>query len=487
MSVEFLHLCLLQLMVAQALLGLFDTLFHHELSEALPQRYGAAPELRLHALRCALYAVLFLALAWWEWHGWLAWILLLLFALEIVLTLIDFVIEDQTRMLPASERITHTVLAVNAGAFFCLLLMLVWQWSAQATALVAHDAGWLSWFLSLAALGAACSGLRDALASRHLQHKPVPKLDFGTPGQALLTGGSGFVGSHLVRALLAAGWQVSLLSRQPRRTALQFEGRVQVYASLAEVPQAARFDLVVNLAGARILGWHWSARRKAVLRASRVGLSTQLVDWLHSRGQQPRLLLSASAIGWYGIQAREDQRPLHEDAPPQAIFMSELCQEWEAAISRAQSLGIPCARMRFGLVLGDGGAGPMMLLPIQLGLGGPVGDGRQILSWIHIDDVLQAMAFLCRQPGQEAGGAWNFCAPHSLSQHEFARSAAREWHRPCVWPTPAFLLRLLLGEQADLLLEGQRVYPQRLLAKGFSFRYPDLASALAALHRGGRE
>ncbi len=191
-------------------------------------------------------------------------------------------------------------------------------------------------------------------------------------------------------------------------------------------------------------------------------------------------MLSASAIGYYGVQQRGDNAELSEQHGPQPIFMSDLCREWEQAAQGAAAHGVKVACMRFGLVLGTQGALPMMLMPIKLGLGGPLAGGAQWLSWIHVDDVIGGMAHLCRR-GE--GGAYNFTAPEALPQAAFNRVAARVLQRPYGMPTPGFPMRLVLGEQADLLLEGQRVAPARLLAGGYRFAHPKLDGALRSLAR----
>lgn len=305
------------------------------------------------------------------------------------------------------------------------------------------------------------------------------QLRFGsTSDKVLVTGGTGFIGKLLIKALLDLGNEVTLLSRDSRRAQQLFDARVRCISSLDALPATERIDVIVNLAGARILGWRWTAARQAVLRQSRVGLSEKLVAWIARAEVKPRLLLSASAIGYYGIQAAGDDQTLDESAPPQAIFMSQLCQEWEAAVNQAQRYGVTVCTMRFGLVLGQQGALPLMLLPIKCGLGGALGRGTQWHSWIHVQDLLAGIAHLWRA---DVSAAYNFTAPESLMQKQFSQVAATLLHRPCFFPTPAFLLRMLLGEQADLLLEGQRVVPRRLLETGFQFHYPTLSCALKNL------
>ena len=308
------------------------------------------------------------------------------------------------------------------------------------------------------------------------RNTPDPVHFAGPPQTVLVTGATGFVGHALVPALLAGGHQVIVLTRDPRKAAMEFNGAVRAVGSLSDLAPAEQVDVVINLAGARILGWRWSAARKAELRRSRVALTERVVDWIAKAEHKPRLMISASAIGYYGVQAQAATEALSEASPAQDIFMSQLCQEWEAAAARAREHGVAVACTRFGLVMGKGGALPPMLLPIRLGLGGPMGTGEQRLSWIHLRDLLGAMAHVWSQ--QDANGAWNFTAPHCPTQKAFAAAAAREAHRPCFMPTPAWPVRLMLGEQADLLLEGQNVAPVRLLATGFSFRYATLESAL---------
>lgn len=313
------------------------------------------------------------------------------------------------------------------------------------------------------------------------------KLFVGSPQRVLLTGATGFIGRLLVAALLKDGHAVTVLTRAPQKAVPLLGPAVRCVDSMDALAPSERIDVVINLAGARILGWRWTAARKAALRHSRVALTERVVAWIARAKHKPRLMLSASAIGYYGVQAMGDITPLAEDAPPQPVFMSQLCQEWEAAAHAAQAHGVKVACMRFGMVLGEQGALPPMLLPIRLGVGGPMGGGRQRLSWIHVDDLLRAMAHLWRTSAEGAGvegpgrGAYNFTAPEQVSQAEFSRTAASLLGRPCFLPTPGWPVRLLLGEQADLLLEGQTVAPVRLLEEGFRFRYPALRGALAAL------
>jgi len=477
------HLLALQLMAVQGCLGAFDTIYHHELTEALPQRPTARTELAIHAVRAMIYGVLFIGLSAWTWQGAWAWVLLALFGIEVALVLWDFVVEDQTRLLPATERITHTILAINGGAFVCLLVLAASEWAAAPSGFQYAPQGWLSVLLALCGVGVFASGIRDAIASYGAGRARAPHASFGGPPQTVLvTGGTGFIGSALVPLLLAGGHKVIVLSREPKKVAWESHGAVRAVASMADLAPTERIDVVINLAGARILGWRWSESRKAELRRSRAGLTAQVVDWIATAASKPRLMISASAIGYYGIQAQGSEAVLNEASPPQAIFMSQLCQEWEAAASRAREHGVPVALTRFGLVFGRGGALPGMLMPFRFGLGGRMGSGQQRMSWIHLEDLLQGLAHVWRQ-GASADGAWNFTAPEHPTQIGFARTAASELKRPCLVPTPAWPIRLLLGEQSALLLEGAAIAPTRLLATGFAFRYPNLKVGVRSVIR----
>ncbi|MBC7470839.1 MAG: TIGR01777 family protein [Ramlibacter sp.] len=311
----------------------------------------------------------------------------------------------------------------------------------------------------------------------------------GREGHVVVTGGTGFIGHSLVPALAAQGWRVSVLTRRDQLPEALRREQVRAVRSLAEIPDSEAVDAVINLAGARILGRPWTAARRAELLRSRVDVTRALVAWMERRSSKPRCLLSASAVGFYGVQAQGDDTPLTEDAPPQPIFMSQLCQQWEQAAAAAVPLGVRVACLRFGVVLGEGGALPMLLLPVRLGIGGRLGSGRQWLSWVHIDDLLQAMDHAWQTLEREPAAvlrAYNVTAPEAVRQSEFSRIAAGVLGRPSFMPTPGWPARLLLGEQADLLLEGQRVVPARLQREGMVFRYPQLRPALEQLVARGR-
>ncbi len=487
------ELIALQLMAMQGILGAMDTVYHHELTEALPQRVSARKELSIHSIRSIIYAALFIGLSSWTWSGIWAIVLLSVFMVELVLTLWDFVVEDKTRLLPSTERVMHTILAINGGAFIALLAINVPTWWAGPNAFIWAPNGFLGVFLFVCGVGVGLSGMRDGLAAYQLgkntkKDEMLPDIQIANAGETVLvTGATGFIGQQLVSVLLKNNCQVIIVSRNPKQAAWAFDGKVRVVKNIAELPAEYSVDLIVNLAGARILGKRWSAKRKAVLRNSRVDLTNQLVDWIAASKKKPRLFFSASAIGYYGIQEKGDDAELNEKSPSQSIFMSELCQDWEAAAQRATNHGVAVACMRFGLVLGRQGALPMMMMPIKLGMGGPLAGGEQWFSWIHIYDLLRGIGHLSQLNLEAESNAaefsvYNFTAPETARQKEFSQIAGQVVHRPSFMPTPGVVMRLMLGEQSDLLLEGQRVVPELLLQRGFNFFYPTLSKALKSLH-----
>lgn len=291
----------------------------------------------------------------------------------------------------------------------------------------------------------------------------------------LLTGGTGLIGRRLCRQWSAAGHQLTVLSRQPERVGSLCGETVRGIASF-EAYGDETLDVVVNLAGEPIAERPWSPRRKALLWDSRVRLTERLVEWLEGRAQRPALLISGSAVGWYG---NAGERPLDEDSGAAGEdFASELCLAWEQIAVEAEALGIRVVRLRTGLVLApEGGFLKRLLPPFRLGLGGQLGDGRHWMSWVHIEDMLALLDFLLHQ--SEVSGPYNACAPQPVRNRDFTRALGQALHRPTFMGVPGFVLRLALGELSLLLLGGQRVAPKRLLEAGFVFRYNDLPAALA--------
>lgn len=290
----------------------------------------------------------------------------------------------------------------------------------------------------------------------------------------LLTGGTGLIGRQLCRHWLAQGHRLSVWSRRPEQVARLCGAQVKGVALLEELGEEP-IDAVVNLAGAPIADRPWTRSRKALLWSSRITLTETLVAWLQSREQKPAVLVSGSAVGWYGDGG---ERELTEESPPVSEdFASHLCIAWEETAQRVEALGMRVVLVRTGLVLAaEGGFLSRLLLPFKLALGGPIGNGRQWMPWIHIQDQIAAIDFLLNR--SDAQGPYNLCAPAPVRNREFAKALAAVLHRPAFMPLPGLALKILMGELSVLLLGGQRARPARLEEAGFSFRYTDLHDAL---------
>jgi len=286
--------------------------------------------------------------------------------------------------------------------------------------------------------------------------------------RVLVTGGTGFVGKPACDALRAAGHTVTVVSRDPGRVPARAVGWDALGSVMSET------DVIVNLAGEPIAGGRWTAARKAAIRSSRIEATRALVDAAAAATPRPKVLVNASAIGYYGERGDE---PLDETAAPGAGFLARVCIDWEAEARRAQALDLRVVLMRIGIVLApDGGAVSAMLLPFRAGLGGPVGGGRQWMSWVHRDDVVGLLREAVAN--EEYAGPVNATAPNPVTNRDFTRALGRALHRPAVLPVPGIGLRLLMGEMATMLLSGQRVLPHVAERLGYAWRQPELPAAL---------
>ena len=293
----------------------------------------------------------------------------------------------------------------------------------------------------------------------------------------LITGGTGLIGRRLCKALLAEGHQLTVFSRHPETVAVKCGAAVQAMAKLSEWQPERTFDAVINLAGEPIVDARWTESRKQVLRDSRIALTEELVRRIGEARQKPAVLLSGSAIGYYG--GRGDER-LGEDSGPGADFPAQLCIDWEAAATAAEKFGVRVCLLRTGLILSkDGGLLGRMLPPFRLGMGARVGDGKQWMSWIHIDDYIALVQRLLRD--EQMRGPYNMTSPEPVTNREFTSTLAAALRRPAPFVAPASLLKLSLGEAASLLLEGQRVLPHRMQAAGQGLRFEKLSDALKDL------
>jgi len=295
----------------------------------------------------------------------------------------------------------------------------------------------------------------------------------------LVTGSSGLIGSALVPFLTAGGHRVIRLIRSQSQTPTMGESwgwdpeRGTILPTGQEEP-----DAVVHLAGENIAGARWTQRQKALIRDSRVKGTRALSDLIGRRSPPPKVLVCASAVGYYGDRGDES---LTEESASGSGFLPDVCREWEAACQPAAEKGIRVVNLRIGVVLSPaGGALARMLTPFKLGAGGVIGGGRQYMSWIALDDVVSAIHFALTH--EILRGPVNGVAPNPVTNRSFTQTLGRALSRPILFPMPAFAARLALGEMADaLLLAGARVLPARLLESGFVFRYPDLEGALRHL------
>ncbi len=297
----------------------------------------------------------------------------------------------------------------------------------------------------------------------------------------LLTGGTGLIGQRLVAELRERGDEVTVLSRNPDRARQSLGNAVEAVAwenPLQTSPPASALvvaDAVINLAG-EPLAQRWSGAVKQAIRDSRVLATRNLVAGIAAldEAQRPRVLISGSAIGYYG--PREDEE-LDESAAQGADFLAGVVADWEAEALVAQPLGLRVALARTGVVLsGSGGALAQMLPPFKFGVGGPVASGAQYVSWISLDDEAAALAFLAHD--DRASGPFNLTAPEPVTNRELSKMLGHVLHRPAVMPVPGFAVKMLFGEMATVVIEGQRVVPAALQQQGFTFRHAQLHDAL---------
>ena len=300
----------------------------------------------------------------------------------------------------------------------------------------------------------------------------------------VITGGSGLIGGALARELGSAGHEVTILSRDPGKLkALPAGVRAEPWDGKTAAGWSALLDrqggdtAIVHLAGESIASGRWTEERKRRIRDSRVESGKAILQAIRAAAVKPRVLLQGSAVGYYGPRGDEVVR---EDAAPGNDFLAEVCKAWEASTAEAEALGVRRAILRTGVVLArEGGALPKMALPFKMMAGGPLGGGRQWFPWIHLADEVGAIRFLVER--EDAKGPFNLTAPNPVTNRDLTRLLARVLHRPGLLPAPGFALRLALGEMADMLLNGQRVAPSRLLELGYTFRFPDAEPALRSL------
>jgi uncharacterized protein (TIGR01777 family) len=476
------------LLSVQAALGAFDNLWHHELEARLPQRTSARYELSLHAAREAIYGVVFFGLAWFEWRGAFAAVLAALLLVELGITLADFLEEDRTRRLPPFERVLHTVLTISYGLFLGLMAPVLWAWVQQPTAMALAPHGWVSWLFTAYAAGVWAWSVRNTLAAIQLYRTASPAQASARHARGLqpqpatlVTGATGFVGSALVADLVRDGQRVIVLTRDALQARASFGPDVWVVDTLDAIPSETSIDAVVHLAGTRVLGMPWTQARRRQLQASRVDTAVAVISLMRRLQKAPRVLVSASAVGFYGASPNASMEPKDETAPPRpGEFQSDLCAAIEHEARRAEALGVRVVRMRFGVVLGHGGgAYPMQALSARMGLGAVLGHGRQPAPWIHLADAVGLIRFAMARP--QLQGPVNAVAPDAVTQSTFAQALAASFGRRAWLRMPELPLRVVLREMSTLLLDGQNAVPCAALAQGYKFVHPRLGGALADL------
>ena len=299
-----------------------------------------------------------------------------------------------------------------------------------------------------------------------------------------LAGATGLIGTPLVKRLRERGDTAVVLTRDARKAAAALgsgvevvEGDPQEYARWPKAVDGCQ--AVINLVGEPIFGKRWNDKQKQVLRDSRIVSTWNVARAIGEAGSRPTVLVNASAIGYYGNVPEGD---LTEASPPGSDFLAKLCVDWEAAAREAAQHGPRVALVRIGVVLArQGGAVKLLLTPFKLGLGGPVGRGRQWVSWIHLDDIVGA--FLTALDNPQASGPINGTAPAPERNKDFSRSLASALRRPAIFPVPPIAVKLRFGEVAGLVIEGSRVLPKRLEELGYTFAYTDCDSAMRAVVR----
>ncbi|MBA6328199.1 TIGR01777 family protein [Colwellia sp. MB02u-6] len=291
----------------------------------------------------------------------------------------------------------------------------------------------------------------------------------------LITGGSGLIGRALIQHLSAE--RIIVLTRNPTKTANILPDNIEFISTLDEI-DFNELDVIINLAGEAIVDKRWSNAQKNTICQSRWKITQNLVEKIQTATNPPHSLISGSAIGFYGRQGAlaidESYQEIHDE------FSHKVCQKWEAIAQTAESDKTRVCIIRTGIVLAEnGGALQKMLPPFKFGLGGPIASGEQFMSWIHIDDMVAVLLAAVYQTSLT--GIINATAPMPVSNQEFSETLSAVLNRPCLFRVPAFLLRALMGESADLVLYGQNVLPRKLLNNNFKFQYPSLEVALKQL------
>jgi len=293
--------------------------------------------------------------------------------------------------------------------------------------------------------------------------------------KVLMTGGTGFIGKYLSRYLSEQGHQIAILSRHPGKNQELDSDKITVEAWSEDLSSTlSRVDGIINLAGENISSQRWTAAVKKRILESRVKTTRAIVDGIKKTENKPKVLLSASAVNYYGDHGRDRIR---ETVPPANDFLGLVCQQWEDEARKAEAYDIRTVITRIGLPMQtDGGVLNKMLTPFKLGVGGPLGNGRQFFPWIHMLDLCRAFDFLLTS--EELSGPFNITAPTPVTMRQFAVELGKVLHRPAWLPVPKIALEIVLGELAKPIMASMRVVPQNLLNAGFNFQFEELGPAL---------
>lgn len=306
--------------------------------------------------------------------------------------------------------------------------------------------------------------------------------------RVIITGGTGLIGSALVKNLAVDGHDVHVLSRNPRQqealpaTVHFHKWDAKTAAGWGHLVDGA--DAIVNLAGESVSGENflpskWTWKRKKTILESRVHAGEAIIEAMKSATKKPKVLIQSSAVGYYGTKTGTQE--VTEAFPAGDDYLADVCKQWEASTLEAEKMGVRRPIIRTGVVLSaDGGALPRMAFPFKLMAGGALGNGKQQMPWIHLDDEIAAIRFLINR--EDADGVFNLSAPHPVTNKEMAKELGKVLNRPALVPTPGFAFKLAFGEVSTIVLEGQRAVPKRLLELGFTFKYPTIAEALRAIY-----
>lgn len=295
----------------------------------------------------------------------------------------------------------------------------------------------------------------------------------------VIAGGSGFVGQQLQKYLIKQNHQVTILTRNPKKIEQTTQLKAIEWLNEKSEPEKELTDVdaIVNLAGESINGIRWTKEKKRKILESRISSTKELIRIIGKLDFKPQVLINASAIGYYGMS--ETQIFTESDKTEADDFLAMVVKWWEEEAAKAIQIGVRTVFARLGLVLGNQGALPLMLLPYRLRIGGTIGNGRQWVSWVHVEDVVRLFEFIIKE--EQIVGALNVTAPNPVRMKEFGKSISSVKHSPHWLPVPSWAMKLALGEMSSMLLKGQYVIPEKALENGFKFLYPDIKQALAKI------